>query len=145
MTGLASLGAWCPPRPLGNDHIARGILRRLRGQRAGSFIRRMSLEFGVAGIDHHNPAPLYKLGCRLVRDSCASARRPFDEFARAARLARAGFGIVRLFSTDRTGSGDNPVSLNAGPDLPMSMYVDMEAEEARHGMLGYLLEEGDGA
>ena len=141
---LGDLEGAVSPHPLSNEHIAHGILRRLREQHRGNFIRRMSLEFGVEGIDYHNPTPLYKLDYQLVRDSCASTHRSFDEFVRGARLVKARFGIVRLLAMDRTGGGDNPASLNVGPDSSMSMYMDLEAE-AWYDILDYLLEEGDEA
>lgn len=141
---LGDLEGVVSPKLLSNEHIAHGILRRLREQHKGNFIRRMSMEFGVAGIDYHNSTPLHRLDYQLIQDSCASTHRSFDEFVRGARQVRARFGIVRLLSVDRTGKGDKPASLNVGPDSSVSMYMDLEAE-AWYDILDYLLEEGEEA
>ena len=124
---------------LDNEYITRGILDRLCGQHAGNFIRKMSMEFGVAGIDYHNPTPLYKLDYQLVQDSCASTHSSFDEFVRSAMRVKVGFGIMQLLAyIVRTGKG-KAASLNVNPDSSMSLYMDLEAE-AGYEILEYLLE-----
>lgn len=138
---IEELGGMVSTHSLGNEYITRGILDRLREQHGGNFIRKMSMEFGVAGIDYHNSTPLYKLDYQLVQDSCASTHVSFDEFVGNARRVKVRFGIVQLLSyIVRTGR-DKPASLNVSPDSSMSLYMDLEAE-AWYDILDYLLQEG---
>ena len=136
---LDALGGLITPHTLDNEHIAQGILERLRRQHGGNFIRRLRMQFGVEGIDYHNATPLYRLEYQLVRDTCASTHRSFDEFVLAATQVRATFGVVQLLNRIvRTDRGDNPASLSVGPDSAVSCYMDLE-EDAWYDILDYLL------
>lgn len=136
---LGALDGLITPHTLDNEHVAQGILERLRRQHRGNFIRRLRMQFGVAGIDYHNATPLYRLEYQLVRDTCASTHRSFDEFVRAAMQVNATFGIVQLLDRIvRTDKGDSPASLNVSPNSSVSCYMDLE-EDAWYDILDYLL------
>lgn len=136
---LDALDGLITPHTLDNEHVAQGILERLRRQHNGNFIKRLRMQFGVTGIDYHNATPLYRLEYQLVSDTCASTHRSFDEFVRAATQVNATFGIVQLLDRIvRTDKGDSPASLNVSPNSSVSCYMDLE-EDAWYDILDYLL------
>lgn len=112
-----------------NRELVEGIRDKLRKKNKNNFIKKINMEFGVAGIDYYNTTPLYKLDYELIENMCASTHRSFDEFIDHAIKVKARFGIRNLFNINRMDKSIGPASMNMQTIFSVSFYFDISRDD----------------
>ena len=103
-----------------------------------NIIKKMVLDFGMAGIDYHNNVRLRKLSYELIDNTCASTHRMYDEFVSKAHDVRLTFGIASFRGIIEHTSG-RLASMNVNLESSVSLRTSLEPLQW-YEILEYLFE-----
>ena len=112
------------PRRMNVDVMFDDIFKKIKKD-PRNIIKKMMLDFGMAGINYHNAVRLRKMSYELIDNTCASTHTKYDVFKSKAYDAKLTFGIASLENIIEPTSG-RLASMNVNLESSVSLHTPLE-------------------